>query len=200
LSVFRRTRRAALAALFFCGCTAVQAASFEERLAACWACHGANGQSVQKEVPSLGGQPEFFLLTQLFLFREGRRGGPMIELSRGFSDDDLRRFAARLAKLPPPQPPPGKPDAARIARAQALMNKVHCAVCHNPDFSGREQVPRLASQREDYLLKAMREFRSGQRIGYGAAMTQELDGLSDQDLQDLAYFFAYVPPAAPAGR
>jgi len=31
-------------------------------------------------------------------------------------------------------------------------------------------------------------------------MTQELDGLSDQDLQDLAYFFAYVPPAAPAGR
>ncbi len=193
-------RGAALAALFFCACTLARAASLEERLAACWACHGANGQSVQKETPSLGGQPEFFLLTQLFLFREGRRGGPMIEIARGFSDDDLRAFSARLGKLPPPRPPSQKPDAARIARAQALMKKVHCAVCHNPDFSGREQMPRLASQREDYLLKAMREFKSGRRVGYGAAMTQELDGLSDEDLQDLAHFFAYVPPAAGAKR
>jgi len=169
-------------------------------MAACAACHGANGQSAQKEVPSLGGQPEFFLLTQLFLFREGRRGGPMIELARGFTDDDLRDFSARLAKLPPPRPPPGKPDPARIERAQALLKKVHCPVCHNPDFSGRDQMPRLASQREDYLLKSMREFKSGRRIGYGAAMTQELDGLSDQDLQDLAYFFARVPPSSGAAR
>jgi cytochrome c553 len=193
-------RRAALAALFFCLCAVARAASVEERMAACAACHGANGQSAQKEVPSLGGQPEFFLLTQLFLFREGRRGGPMIELARGFTDDDLRNFSARLAKLPPPQPPPGKPDPARIARAQTLLNRVHCRVCHNPDFSGRDQMPRLASQREDYLLKSMREFKSGRRIGYGAAMTQELDGLSDQDLQDLAYFFARVPPSSGAAR
>jgi cytochrome c553 len=193
-------RGAALAALFFCLCTTARAASIEERVAVCWSCHGENGQSVQKEVPSLGGQPEFFLLTQLFLFREGRRGGPMIELARGFSDDDLRAFSARLAKLPPPQPPPGKPEPARIERAQALLKKVHCPVCHNPDFSGRQQMPRLASQREDYLLKSMREFKSGRRIGYGAAMTQELDGLSDQDLQDLAYFLARVPPGGGAAR
>jgi cytochrome c553 len=198
LSVFRRIWRAALAALFFCAWAAAQAASIEERVAACWACHGANGQSTQKEIPSLGGQPEFFLLTQLFLFREGRRGGPMIELARGFTDDDLRAFSARLAKLPPPQPPAGDPDPARIARARTVLQKVHCRVCHNPDFSGREQMPRLASQREDYLLKSMREFQTGRRIGYGAAMTQELDGLSDQDLQDLAYFFAHVPPGPPA--
>jgi len=200
LSVSCRTPRAALAALFFCASIGARAASIEERVAACWACHGTDGQSTQKEVPSLGGQPEFFLLTQLFLFREGRRGGPMIELARGFSDDDLRAFAARLAKLPPPQPPPGDPDPSRLARARGLLQKVHCRVCHNPDFSGREQMPRLASQREDYLLKSMREFQSGRRIGYGAAMTQELDGLSDQDLQDLAYFFARVPPGAPAKR
>lgn len=200
MSVCCRIPRAALAALFFCASIGAQAAAIEERVAACWACHGANGQSTQKEVPSLGGQPEFFLLTQLFLFREGRRGGPMIELARGFSDDDLRAFAARIAKLPPPQPPPGDPDPARLGRARGLLQKAHCRVCHNPDFSGREQMPRLASQREDYLLKSMREFHSGRRIGYGAAMTQELDGLSDQDLQDLAYFFARVPPGVPAER
>jgi len=46
----------------------------------------------------------------------------------------------------------------------------------------------------------MREFKSGRRIGYGAAMTQELDGLSDQDLQDLAHFLAHVPPSGSAAR
>jgi len=38
-------------------------------------------------------------------------------------------------------------------------------VCHNPDFSGREPMPRLANQREEYLLKAMQDYRSGNRIG-----------------------------------
>ena len=44
-------------------------------------------------------------------------------------------------------------------------------------------MPRLANQREDYLLKAMREYKRGARIGYGAAMTQELATLSDADLR-----------------
>lgn len=39
----------------------------------------------------------------------------------------------------------------------------------------------------------MREYKSGARIGYGAAMTEELVGLSDADLQELAYFLADLP-------
>jgi cytochrome c553 len=55
-------------------------------------------------------------------------------------------------------------------------------------------MPRLANQREDYLLKAMREYKSGTRLGYGGAMAQELAGLSDQDLIDLAHFLAHRKP------
>jgi len=42
-------------------------------------------------------------------------------------------------------------------------------------------MPRLANQREDYLLKAMREYKSGSRTGYAGAMATELQRLSDDD-------------------
>ena len=58
-------------------------------------------------------------------------------------------------------------------------------------------MPRLAHQREDYLLKAMREYKSGARLGYAGPMTQELVGLGDGDLADIAHFLAHLPrPAA----
>jgi cytochrome c553 len=170
------------------------AAAPPERLAACLGCHGPDGQSRTPETPSIGGQPPFFVMAQLFLFREGRRANqPMSEAARPLGNADLRALAEAVAALPPPSPPPGAPDAARFARGQALARRRHCVVCHHPDFSGREQTPRLANQREDYLLKAMAEFRSGARIGYGGTMTQELLGLGDADLADLAHYLAHLP-------
>jgi cytochrome c553 len=118
----------------------------------------------------------------------------MDAFARGLSDGDLRAFGELIAKLPPPPPPATKPDAVRVARARALVESRKCAVCHNPDFSGRDQMPRLASQREDYLLKAMRDYRSGNRVGYGnAAMAETVAGLDDAALADLAHFLAHFP-------
>jgi cytochrome c553 len=171
------------------------AAPFDERLATCLACHGASGRSPIPDTPSLGGQPAFFVIAQLFLFREGRRGSAvMTEAARGLTDDDLRAFGDAVSRLPPPSRPADPPDPARMARAQALLRRHPCGVCHNPDFSGRDQMPRLAHQDEAYLLRAMREYRSGARIGYGGAMATELVGLSDADLADLAHFLARLPP------
>ncbi|MGH7317762.1 MAG: c-type cytochrome, partial [Candidatus Rokuibacteriota bacterium] len=150
------------------------------------------GQSRIPETPSLGGQPSFFAVAQLFLFREGRRdNAAMTAAARGLTNDDLLAFAERITRLPPPSPPAEAPDPARHGRGLRLTLRHPCGVCHNPDFSGREQMPRLANQREDYLLKAMREYQSGTRLGYGGAMAQELAGLSDQDLIDLAHFLSH---------
>ena len=173
---------------------------FDERLRACLECHGASGSSVRAETPSLGGQPAFFVMTQLFLLRDGRRPSPeMVAFAKGMTDDDLRGFSQAISKLPAPGPAPGAPDPDRMRRARGLSDANHCGVCHNPDFSGREQMSRLAGQREDYLLKAMRDFKAGRRIGYGAAMTSELSRLSDADLQDLAYFLSRVAPSTGSG-
>src|SRR6201991_1297972 len=144
---------------------------FEERLATCLACHGEKGISETSEVPSLAGMPADFTLIQLFLFRQNtRKVEIMNDLAKTMTDDDLRRFSDYFAKLPPPQASGEPPDPQIAARAQALIAKHFCASCHNPDFSGREQMPRLAAQREDYLLKSLRDYKTGQRPGYDATM------------------------------
>jgi cytochrome c553 len=169
------------------------AQSVDERFTVCLACHGADGQSRIPETPSLGGQPSFFVVAQLFLFREGRRDNPaMIAAAKDLTNSDLTAFAERVTKLPPPPPPEDSTDSVRFARGRTLALRHPCGVCHNPDFSGREQMPRLAHQREDYLLKSMREYKSGARLGYAGAMAQELAGLTDQDLIDLAHYLSHV--------
>lgn len=54
-------------------------------------------------------------------------------------------------------------------------------------------MPRLANQREEYLLRAMREYKAGTRIGYAGAMAEELRPLSDADLLDLAHYLSRLP-------
>lgn len=140
------------------------------------------------------------MTVQLFLFREGRRDNlVMTQMAKGLTDDDLRTLADAVEKLPLPQPPAAKPDPEKFKAGRATSEKERCASCHNPDFSGERNVPRLANQREDYLFKALRDYKSGVRVGYGnAAMPETVSGLSDKDLGDLAHYLAHLP--APRGR
>jgi len=172
-------------------------ASYAERYAAsCAACHGANGVSTQALVPSLAGQPSFYAVTQLFLFRGGRRDNPaMTAVAQGMSDADLRGFSEHIGKLAPANPAPAAgaatpPDKPALARGAALARQLHCTGCHGSDLAGGKQVPRLAGQREDYLLHALQGFRSAQRIGYTPAMSEALAGVSADALADLALFLS----------
>ena len=175
-------------------------ANSNEKLAeGCYACHGKAGTSTTALTPSLGGQPPFFTVAQLFLLRDGRRGKaptPMDAYAKGLSDADLQSLAAVFEKQRPPAPPAQAPDQQRFERGRKLVQGRNCPVCHNADFSGRDQMPRLANQREDYLLKAMRDYKSGQRIGYGSAtMPEELAGMSDGDLGDAAHYLSHYRKA-----
>lgn len=171
----------------------VAAAALEERLASCLACHGETGQSVTPEVPSLGAQPAFYVTIQLYMFRERMRVvEPMNEMTQGLSDDELRRMAEVIAQLPPPLPATELADPIRLERARDLIQQHRCNFCHNQDFSGEQNVPRLAGQREDYLVKALREYKSNARRGYDAAMADVLYAVSDADILDLAHFLAHL--------
>jgi cytochrome c553 len=69
------------------------AQSVQEHVSACFACHGEERQSQLPEVPSLGGQPAFYTLVELVMFRDKLRATePMNEMTKGRSDDDLRRL------------------------------------------------------------------------------------------------------------
>jgi cytochrome c553 len=182
---------AGTAALVLLTALPVIADTFEARLAPCLACHGTNGQSVIPEVPSLGGQPVFYLTVQLLMFREKLRiVEPMNQMLQGLTDDDLRSMAAYLAKLPPPAPADGPIDNTRMEQARALIEQHRCNFCHNRDYSGGENVPRLVGQREDYLVKALREYKNNTRRGYDASMADVLFPITDEQLLDLAYFLA----------
>ncbi len=169
------------------------AQTVKERLPTCLACHGENGQSQNLGVPSLGAQQTFYVTVQLLMFRERMRTvDPMNDMAKGLSDDDLRSFADIIAKLPPPQPAPGPVDEARIARAQALVQQNRCNFCHTPSFAGQDNVPRIADQREDYLVKALRGYKDNSRHGYDASMADVIAPITDDQILDLAYYIARV--------
>jgi cytochrome c553 len=116
----------------------------------------------------------------------------MNQMTQDLSNDDLQQFADFIAKLPAPQPAAG-PDGARMERARALVHKHRCGFCHSEDFAGHDNIPRIAAQREDYLARTLREYKSNARAGYDASMAEVVQPLSDADIQDLAYFMARSP-------
>jgi cytochrome c553 len=88
--------------VFMMAALPVTAASLEERLAPCLACHGTQGQSEQPEVPSLGAQPAFYVMVQLYMFRERLRTVEIMNtVTQGLTDDDLRSMADVIATLAP---------------------------------------------------------------------------------------------------
>ena len=184
-------RKTIAALAFVLIASSVRAETIEERAAPCLACHGEHGQSETENTPSLGGQQPPYALIQLFMFREKLRAfEPMNEMARPLTDDDLRLFSELIGKLPKPKPPADAGDPARLQRAQALAQQYHCNACHNTDFSGKENVPRIANQREDYLLKTIREYKDNSRHGYDATMAEALQPVTSEQIADLAYYLA----------
>jgi cytochrome c553 len=176
---------------FACIATSVSAETIAERAAPCLACHGEKGQSETENTPSLGAQQAPYALIQLFMFREKLRVfEPMNEMAKALSDDDLRTFSDFLATLPKPAPPAAAGDPARLQRARALVQQHRCNSCHNTDFSGKDNVPRIADQREDYLAKTLREYKDNSRHGYDATMAEVLQPVTPEQIADLAYFLA----------
>jgi cytochrome c553 len=163
-----------------------------ERLAPCLACHGESGTSETPIVPSLGGQSANSLLIQLYQFRERQRlAEPMNELTKDFTDDDLRLFSQEIAKLPPPVPPGEGAEPARVGKGRVAAQRHRCGFCHNPDMSGHDQIPRIGAQREDYLVKALREYKSGERRGYDPSMVEIAQAMSDEEITNVAHYLAY---------
>ena len=190
----RPSRQSTVALVLGCFVALPAAAqTVQERLPTCLACHGEKGQSTLPDVPSLGGQQAFYVTVQLLMFRERMRvADPMNDMAKGLTDDDLRSFADIFVKQQPPQPDAGAVDDARMQRAQALVVQNRCNFCHTPSFAGQDNVPRIADQREDYLVKALRGYKDNSRHGYDASMADVMAPITDEQILDLAYYIARV--------
>jgi cytochrome c553 len=179
-----------LAAAAFCGSAYAQGPTLQERVQQCGGCHGEDGNSRLENIPSLAGQPEFFVMNQLILMREGvRRIEAMTPFVQDLKDDDVIALAKHYAALAP-KPSDERIDPALVQRGAELAPSLRCVSCHLPTLAGQQQMPRLAQQRVDYMIHALKQFRDNQRSGADTQMTAVLFGLRDRDLAALAHWSA----------
>jgi len=166
-------------------------AAAADRAALCESCHGGGGNSTTPLTPSIAGQPVTFLENQLIFFREGLRNAPVMQpLMKGVADAEITSLARHFSRQEVKAAKAAAGDAAVIVRGKAIADKRHCGQCHLPTYAGRDQIPRLAGQREDYLVDTMIAYRDGKRTGADTTMSEVLDGLSDADIRALAAYVA----------
>ena len=186
-----------LAGAIFAGGSAVRAADVAAGKAkateVCGACHGENGISQTENVPSLAGQLDQYIQWQLVYFRAGsRKNEQMQPVVEPLNNEDIRNLGAYFASLTPSKAPPDdNPDLSEKGKQAAVGRR--CASCHTDSFAGAKAVARIAGQREEYLVKALHDYKSGVRSGGGqAAMADVAYPLSEEEITALAHYLAHL--------
>jgi len=172
---------------------AADVAAGKEKAELCVGCHGENGVSQMENMPSLAGQLDQFIQWQLIYFRAGaRKNEQMQPIVEQLSNEDIRNLGAYFASLPPPKAAEDKnPDLSKKG-AQAAAGR-RCAACHTESYAGDKAAARIAGQREDYLVKALSDYKSGARSGGAqAAMSEVAHPLSDEEIEALAHYLAHL--------
>jgi len=158
----------------------------------CTGCHGIPGYKniyPHYHVPQIGGQNYDYLVVALNGYKEGTRAHPTMEAQAGsFSAQDIADIAAYLSSLKAE----GNPiDTGSVGDAEAgKAASVVCQACHGVDGNGigDPQYPLLARQYADYIVKALKDYKSGARDN--AIMKGFASTLSDADMANLAAYFA----------
>ncbi|UGV24417.1 cytochrome c4 [Rhodopseudomonas boonkerdii] len=173
--------------------SAADIAAGKEKAELCTGCHGENGISQMENTPSLAAQPDQFIQWQLIFFRAGtRKNEQMQPIVEQLDNNDIRNLGAYYASLQPPEKK-ADDDSDLSAKGKQAAAGRRCASCHLDSYAGTKAVSRIAGQREDYLLKALRDYKSGARAGGGmAAMAEVAYSLSEEEIEALAHYLAHL--------
>jgi cytochrome c553 len=161
-----------------------------DKLASCAACHGADGNSAIPGTPSIAAQPRIFLENYLVMTREGVRGTDVMQaLLKGVPDREIVALAVYFSQLKS-KTLEGKTNPSLFKRGQEIAAKNRCASCHEASYRGREQMPRLAGQREEFLAAVMLQYRQNRRPGGDTMMAAALYGIPEADFKALAHYLS----------
>lgn len=161
--------------------------ALEARLQACNACHGQNGQPIDKSIPIIWGQTTAYMTKQLHDYRGEDRQSPVMSPFAGMiKPEEWRKVAAYFAA----KPWPAKPAAAGPAPAAPPEPKIAvCRICHQPNFEGGLPAPRLAGQSYEYLVGAMNSFAADTRTN-SADMQTLMKMLTAEERDAIAKYLA----------
>jgi cytochrome c553 len=157
------------------------------KAASCAACHGAEGVSSNPAWPSLAGQHAGYLVESLKAYRTGTRADAvMTGIAKGMSEADMKNLAAYYASMSCGNAPG---DSAKQAAAAGQAKASACAACHGAaGVSANPMWPSLAGQPRDYLVAAMKAYKSGTRKN--AMMTDIAKDVSEEDAANLSAYYA----------
>ncbi|SMP62081.1 c-type cytochrome [Noviherbaspirillum suwonense] len=196
LSTFHTMKKIPLALMLslflpaLCAAADPDADAGKRKAEACVACHGPAGNSSGGAFPTLAGQTSRYLYLQLRDFKEGRRKDPsMSPVAAALSKEDMQDLAAYFSA----QKQAGngfKPDPAKVKAGAAKASETLCAMCHLGELKGQNEIPRLAGQQPDYVIKQLKDFRERNRTNDAGNMTSVSKNLSDDDIANLAHYIA----------
>jgi cytochrome c553 len=167
------------------------------RSAACGACHGADGNSVNPQWPSIAGQNATYIANTLRAFQDGTRSDVLMTAqAQSLSDQDIENLAAYFAV----QKPTGRTADPKLAEAGERLyrggnketNLTACIGCHGPTGSGNEPAgyPSLTGQHATYTAKQLGDYQSKTRKSDGGTqiMRNVAARLTQNEINSLAAY------------
>ena len=163
----------------------------KKRAAACAKCHGEDGNSKVSGTPTLAGQQPHYLVAAIQEYHQGNRAkGTARSMLRDSDRLELENLALYFAAQTPVQR--RAPSRSDSAAGEPLSAK--CGGCHGSrGVSNDAATPNLAGQDFEYLVKAIRSYRTSRR-SWG--MQRYVVGLGDKDIENIAAFYAAQKPKA----
>lgn len=155
----------------------------------CGGCHAVPSYSnafPTYPVPRIGGQHADAIVAALDDYKSGaRKHGSMEGNANGLSEQDVEDIAAYVSGQRTGSS--GGPVSGNVAAGKSKAET--CGACHGADGnSAAGNVPVLAGQLEGYLVKALKDYRTGKRSN--PIMTGMASPLSEQDMVDIAAYYA----------
>ena len=182
--------RCVLVAAFMPHASAQSVEAGQKKAEVCAPCHGADGNSPNAQFPILAGQTARYLYLQLRDIKEGRRTIEQMQpivpnLTREDMLDLAAYFAAQKKRYTD-----FKADPAKSERGLKKAQETLCTMCHLGGFMGQNEIPRVAGQYYEYIVKQLQDFKAGRRTNDAGNMSAVSKTLSEQDIEDLGNYLA----------
>jgi len=156
----------------------------------CAACHGAGGNSTMPQYPILAEQTARYIYLQLRDYQRGRRENPLMSpMAANLSKEDMLDLAAYYSSQKFNGQNSRKTDGD-ISRGKEISDAALCTMCHLGGFSGQNEVPRVAGQHYEYILKQLMDFKVKNRTNDAGNMTAVVRTISDSDLAAMAAYIS----------
>ena len=152
----------------------------------CKRCHGETGNSRQKGIPSLASQDRDYLIYAMTRYRDGHRLMPDSKAMKPALEHLDNAQVTQLADYYASQA--HQPRRLRLPRTPAQL-ALSCDGCHG--YNGNSfsaSRPKLAGQAEGYILKALRDYKTGRRNN--KAMRDMLAPLTTLEIREMAHYYS----------